>query len=104
MYLAYLLDQVKANGVIINRATISHISEAVDLHHSGEKADLIVNCTGLLASKLGGVEDKSVYPVRGQLVVVRNEAACLFTTSGTDDGPYDTMYVQPRMGGKFYPS
>ena len=77
-----------------------HISEAAYAHHSGQKADLIVNCTGLSASTLGGVEDKSVVPARGQTVLVRNEAIGIVGGSGTDDGDDEICYVIPRAAGK----
>ena len=81
------------------RNEIAHIKDAVDLHSSGQKANISINCTGLMAFKLGGVEDKSVYPASGQLRIVKNYFEGLFTTSGSDDGPFETIYVQPRMGG-----
>ena len=34
---------------------------------------MVVNCTGLLASKLGGVMDEDVVPARGVTILVRNE-------------------------------
>jgi hypothetical protein len=54
VYLPYLVSQCLANGVVLKRAILNHINDASSLHHSGKKADVIVNCTGLLASKLGG--------------------------------------------------
>lgn len=59
----------------------------------------MVNCTGLLASKLGGVEDKTVVPARGQVVVVRNDAGKMADVSGTDDGPDEACYVMTRAAG-----
>lgn len=76
-----------------------HISEAAHAHHSGQKAELIVNCTGLSAGKLGGVEDKSMVPARGQTVLVRNEAIGIVGGSGTDDGDDEACYVIPRAAG-----
>lgn len=69
------------------------------VHHSGVVADLIVNCTGLSASKLGGVEDQSVVPARGQIVVVRNVAPAMFAVSGTDDGSDEACYIMSRAAG-----
>jgi D-amino-acid oxidase len=59
----------------------------------------VVNCTGLMASKLGGVEDKSVVPARGQIVVVRNNAGKMLDISGTDDGDGEACYVMTRAAG-----
>jgi D-amino-acid oxidase len=100
VYLLYLLRKIKDCGVIVRRATIEHIADATALHDSHKPADAVINCTGLLASRLGGVQDASVYPVRGQLIVARGSVWGLITTSGTDDGPTDTMYVMPRGRGE----
>lgn len=63
------------------------------MHSSGKPADLVVNCTGLASLKLGGVEDKLMYPIRGQIVVVRNDAGKMYGISGTDDGSEEIMYI-----------
>ena len=66
----------------------------------GGRVDLVVNCTGLMASKLGGVEDKSVVPARGQTVIVRNEAGGkMMDISGTDDGSDEACYLMTRAAG-----
>lgn len=99
MYLAYLVGQCLRNGATLKRAVLNHISEACDMHHSGAKADIVINCSGLLASKLGGVMDRSVFPIRGQVVIVRNDPGYLVTTSGTDDGPDELCYIMTRAAG-----
>jgi D-amino-acid oxidase len=98
VYLAYLKSQCFAQNVTFKRAIISHINEASSLHSTG-KADVVVNCTGLLASKLGGVMDKDVIPVRGQIVLVRNDPGVMLTISGTDDGEDEVCYIMQRPGG-----
>lgn len=82
---------------MFKRKIFSHISDAVNAHHSGKRADLIVNCTGLSAGKLGGVEDKNMVPVRGQTVLVRNE--CGFGC-GINDRAENVCYVMQRPAGK----
>jgi D-amino-acid oxidase len=52
-----------------------------------------------MASQMGGVEDKSVVPARGQIVVVRNAAGKMMSISGTDDGDEETCYVMTRAAG-----
>lgn len=84
----------------MKREVFRHISDAAHAHHSGQKADLIVNCTGLSAGTLGGVEDKNMVPARGQTVLVRNEAIGIVGGSGTDDGDDEACYVIPRAVGK----
>jgi D-amino-acid oxidase len=52
-----------------------------------------------MASKLGGVEDTTVVPARGQIVIVRNEAGKMLDVSGTDDGDEEACYVMTRAAG-----
>ena len=85
---------------MFKRKIFSHISDAVHAHHSGQRADLIVNCTGLSAGKLGGVEDKNMIPVRGQTVLVRNESELSFNI---DDLRENLSYVMQRPAGKNAP-
>ncbi|KAI1806627.1 FAD dependent oxidoreductase [Daldinia bambusicola] len=101
VYLPWLLGQCRANGVVFRRAALKHISEAAALSHraDGGKADVVVNATGLSAAKLGGVLDKDVVPVRGQIVVVRNEAPYMATSSGTDDADDELCYIMMRAAG-----
>ncbi len=68
---------------------------------NGGKVDVVVNASGLLACRLGGVLDGKVYPARGQIVVVRNEAGGVMTTvSGCEDGEEELVYVMQRaLGG-----
>lgn len=84
---------------MIKRAVFKHISEAAHAHHSGQRADVIVNCTGLSSRFLGGVTDQALYPGRGQVVVVRNESSRMTSTSGTDDGEDEALYVMTRAAG-----
>ncbi|KAI0161142.1 FAD dependent oxidoreductase [Hypoxylon sp. FL1284] len=98
LYLPWLVGQCRANGVAFRRANLSHVSEAAGLSHAGS-ADVLVNATGLLASRLGGVADARVVPVRGQVVVVRNEAPHMATASGTDDGWGEVCYAMTRAAG-----
>ncbi|CAF9940385.1 hypothetical protein IMSHALPRED_002007 [Imshaugia aleurites] len=99
LYLPWLTSQCMKAGVVFKRGVFGHISEAARAHHSGQKANLILNCTGLSAGKLGGVEDKSMRPARGQTVLVRNEAIGNISSSGTDDGDDEVCYVIPRAAG-----
>ena len=76
------------------------MAEAAELHHTGKRADVVVNCTGLSARKLGGVEDAAVYPARGQIVVVRNDPKVMASISGTDDGEDEATYIMHRAAGE----
>ncbi|KAF3904595.1 hypothetical protein ABW21_db0203699 [Orbilia brochopaga] len=100
VYLPYLLGQCLKHHVVFKRGVVKHVADAADLHSSGDKADLVVNCSGLLACKLGGVEDKKVTPARGQVVVVRNEAPGMYTTSAVaEEGDDEMMYIMMRAAG-----
>ncbi|KAH3675806.1 hypothetical protein WICPIJ_009259 [Wickerhamomyces pijperi] len=109
IYLHYLLQQIFALGGVLKRKTIKHIDEAYNLHQSGERADLIVNCSGLLASKLGGVQDPEVHPIRGQILWARNSASKQISLKipGFKD---ESVYIFPRkeggciIGGTFMPN
>ncbi|KIW00468.1 uncharacterized protein PV09_07992 [Verruconis gallopava] len=100
IYLPWLVSQCLKRGVVFKRAVFKHISDATSPQlHPGKKVDLVVNCTGLGASRLGGVEDKTVFPARGQIVVVRNDAGKMMDVSGTDDGDDEACYVMTRAAG-----
>ncbi|KAH8431068.1 FAD-dependent oxidoreductase [Aspergillus melleus] len=99
IYLPWLVSQCLRNGVQFKRAVLDHILDATAPSVMPAKVDLLVNCTGLMASKLGGVEDKTVVPARGQIVVVRNDAGKMIDVSGTDDGDEEACYVMTRAAG-----
>ncbi|KAI0165519.1 FAD dependent oxidoreductase [Xylariaceae sp. FL1272] len=99
LYLPWLVGKCRKNGVVLKRGQIKHVTEASGLSHAGEKADVVINTTGLMASRLGGVMDENVVPVRGQVVVVRNEAPFMLTKSGTDDAEDEVCYVMTRAAG-----
>ncbi|KAF2723851.1 nucleotide-binding domain-containing protein [Polychaeton citri CBS 116435] len=99
LYLPWLASQCLKHGVVLRRGIAKHITDAASLHHTGKPADLIVNCTGLSSLRLGGVEDTTMYPARGQIVVVRNDPGVMAGTSGTDDGPDEALYLMHRAAG-----
>ncbi|KAH9891427.1 FAD dependent oxidoreductase [Xylariomycetidae sp. FL2044] len=99
LYMPWLVGQCRANGAVFRRGTLAHISEAAAMSHAGGRADVVVNATGLSSRRLGGVADQDLTPVRGQVVVVRNEAPVMLTTSGTDDGADELFYVMTRAAG-----
>lgn len=99
IYLPWLVSQCLKNSVTFRRANFKHILEASKGIQLGGPFDLVVNCTGLMASQLGGVEDKSLVPARGQIVVVSNNASKMISISGTDDGDDEACYVMTRAAG-----
>ncbi|CAL1708766.1 unnamed protein product [Somion occarium] len=78
-YLNYLLSRFLSRGGQIVRAPIQHINQIIEggpnvfsPSWAGKtQVDALVVCPGLGARTLGGVEDKDVYPVRGQVVILR---------------------------------
>ncbi|KAI0659398.1 D-amino-acid oxidase [Cubamyces menziesii] len=78
-YLSYLLSRFLSRGGSIVRGSVQHISQVIEggpnLFRYGkasqEPIDALIVCPGLGARTLGGVEDKDVYPVRGQVVLIR---------------------------------
>lgn len=111
VYLAWLVGQCLRQGVVFRRATLAHVLDAAASSAGGTApVDIIVNCTGLLASKLGGVADAAVIPARGQTVLVRNVAPYMVCVSGVDyDGDNtddsnaeakgEVVYVMTRAAG-----
>ncbi|OIW28787.1 nucleotide-binding domain-containing protein [Coniochaeta ligniaria NRRL 30616] len=99
VYLPWLVGQCVTLGAVFRRTVLKHISEAAVMSHTGSKADIVINASGLLACRLGGVMDSAVYPIRGQIVVVRNEAPIMLTTSSTDDGEEELLYTMTRAVG-----
>ena len=100
VYLPWLVGQCLALGVTFKRAALEHICDAAALHTAG-KADLVVNCTGLQARKLGGVMDASMQPARGQIVLVRNPAPAMVVASGCDGPDGDNFYCMMRAAGEY---
>ena len=99
----WLLGQCLKNGAIAKRGIAKHVADAAELHGSGKRAEVVVNCTGLSSLTLGGVNDKKMYPARGQIVVVRNEPSVMASISGTDDGGDEATYIMLRAGGASFP-
>ncbi|KAI6035976.1 hypothetical protein BKA83DRAFT_107285 [Pisolithus microcarpus] len=77
VYLNWLLGRFLGNGGKIVRAQLQHINQAIHGGISGlpQEPDAVVACVGLGARFLGGIEDKEVYPVRGQTVVLKASVA-----------------------------
>ncbi|KAI0322962.1 D-aspartate oxidase [Amylostereum chailletii] len=105
VYLPYLLSRFLASGGTVIRASVQHINQVLEGGVGGftgdraaeNKVDALVVCVGLGARTLGGVEDKAVYPVRGQTVILRapwvQAGISLVSESGSK------TYIIPRRGG-----
>lgn len=98
LYLNYLLQKIFKLGGTLRRKEVKHIKDAYALHHTGSKADIVINCTGLLARRLKGVEDQDVYPIRGQILWVRNNATKQIVVP-IEGYANESLYIFPRKEG-----
>ncbi|EGV66303.1 nucleotide-binding domain-containing protein, partial [Yamadazyma tenuis ATCC 10573] len=102
IYLNYLLQKALEMGIAIKRVSaLKEIGSARQLHSSGKRADVVVNCTGLLAKNIKGYRDPNrQYPVLGQVLHVRNNARTEFAVDGVDPSrPDESLYIFPRKEG-----
>lgn len=101
VYLKYLQDQCTEQGVKFVHAHLDHIVEAEAHLDRSSRHQVVVNCTGLQARVLGGVEDSGVFPVRGQIMVVRNRVRTISTVEWGNDPehPNEMFYIMPRPDG-----
>ncbi|EJC98787.1 D-aspartate oxidase [Fomitiporia mediterranea MF3/22] len=99
VYLLYLLERFRTLGGRTERASIQHISQLAEgAYTEGNLPIAIVVCAGIGARTLGGVEDKDVYPIRGQTVLLRAPWVHFGrTVSSTETGLW--TYIIPRRSG-----
>ncbi|KAJ2848220.1 hypothetical protein IWW36_003435 [Coemansia brasiliensis] len=98
-YLLYLKSLFVSKGGRIYEQSIEHILDAVRYAPAAGPASalpIVVNCTGLGSRALGGVNDKKLYPIRGQTLLV-NAAEAKRTV--TRIGSQKFSYVIPRGDG-----
>jgi D-amino-acid oxidase len=86
-YLPYLYDAVIGAGARQVTRRVTGLDEVLDL-----APDVVVNAAGLAAGALVG--DTSTFPVRGQIVRVRNPGLDLSVRD--EDHPGGRAYVHPR--------
>lgn len=106
-YLNRLLSRISALGGRIHRAhlpSLSHLSHTGITSLIGSAPSTVIVCTGLGSISLGGVEDTTVYPTRGQVVKVRAPwvrngfTRQLGSLDGGEGG--ERTYVIPRPDGE----
>lgn len=80
------------------RETISDINEVLSKFPT---AKAVFNCTGIGSYNLKGVEDKTMYPTRGQVMLVKNPAIEMerMYFRSPQRVNKDTTYVFPRNPG-----
>ncbi|KAG1140651.1 hypothetical protein G6F37_006417 [Rhizopus arrhizus] len=93
-YLKWLLETFKSLGGRIERRSVESIEQVIRQY---QKADIVINCTGLGSSKLKDVEDTTLCPVRGQTVLVH---APHIKTQYYDDDSVCWTYIIPRDDGQ----
>ncbi|GJE86501.1 D-amino-acid oxidase [Phanerochaete sordida] len=105
-YCNYLLARFLARGGTVVRGAVQHLQQVAEGgphaftpgRTGTQRVDAIIACPGLGARTLGGVEDKDVFPVRGQVVLVRAPWIKFGrTASHLQDGRW--TYVIPRRSG-----
>ena len=106
-YLPYLLARFLARGGALVRGAVQHVAQVAEggpgvFRSTGRPypapVDAVIVCAGLGARTLGGVEDADVYPVRGQVVLVRAPWIKFGrTVSHAAEGQWN--YVIPRRSG-----
>jgi len=97
IYLPWLQSQLLALGAKFIRRHIAHIREAFTVTSPPPIA--VINAPGVLALRLGGVEDKDVYPTRGQTILVRNECSKMYFRSSEREGEEPTYIIPRAFGG-----
>lgn len=108
VYLNYLLSRFLAKGGTIVRGAVQHLNELIEggpgiftrSRIPSAPLSAIVVCAGLGARSLGGIEDKDMYPIRGQTVLLRAPWIKFGCTLSSRDGLW--TYVIPRRSGDVY--
>lgn len=85
-YMPWLRARLESAGARITLRSIASLDEAI------AAADVVVNCTGLGARSL--CADDGVFPIRGQLVHVRDPGLARVVLD--EDDPRGITYVVPR--------
>ncbi|KAG8868896.1 hypothetical protein FRB98_003161 [Tulasnella sp. 332] len=100
-YLAYLYKRFLSGGGATVRARVQHINQVIDGAFTADRSmssgpDVVFVCPGIGARSLGGVEDLSVYPIRGQTVLIKAP----WIDFGRTYIPHpDKTYIVPRKSG-----
>ncbi|KAH7915047.1 hypothetical protein BJ138DRAFT_1142508 [Hygrophoropsis aurantiaca] len=104
VYLNWLLARFLASSGTIIRGSLQHITQVIEGGASiftGSRdlrpVDAVIACVGLGARTLGGIEDKDVYPIRGQTVLLKAPWVKFGRTMTAGDGTY--TYTMPRSDG-----
>ncbi|KAG2144556.1 hypothetical protein DEU56DRAFT_790272 [Suillus clintonianus] len=104
VYINWLLSKFLAKNGTIVCASLQHISQLLERGtspytgvQSHRDVDALVICAGIGAHALGGVEDKDVFPICGETVLLRAPWVKFRRTMTKADGTY--TYSMPRSNG-----
>ncbi|KAF6818837.1 d-amino acid [Colletotrichum musicola] len=99
IYLQWLLEKCRQGNITLLRRRIAHIKEA----RISPSVAAVFNCTGLGSYFLGGVEDKAMYPTRGQTLLVEQPIHPLkrmyFRSPRRVDNDTTYVFQRPLAGG-----
>ncbi|KAI5120841.1 hypothetical protein M0805_007028 [Coniferiporia weirii] len=97
-YLNWMKDELTERGVEFVHRNVGSIEEAAAL--GGENC-VVVNATGLDSKSLFGVEDKDVYPIRGQTIIVNapHVKEFLVGSAYSRNLADEATYIIPRPDG-----
>ncbi|KAF8136976.1 hypothetical protein EV363DRAFT_1394559 [Boletus edulis] len=93
-YLNWLLVRFLSGGGTTKRSNLQHISQVLD---TTTNPAAVIACPGIGARFLGGIEDKDIYPLRGQTVVLRAPWIKNGRTLSGADGSF--VFMMPRCTG-----
>ncbi|XP_006463709.1 hypothetical protein AGABI2DRAFT_208623 [Agaricus bisporus var. bisporus H97] len=112
IYLNWLFTRFIGRGGRTVRGHVQHLSQIIEggISIFGDRysakahgrVDAVIVCTGLSTRFMGGVEDMSVYPIRGQTVLLRAPwVRTGITESGqkNEKGEEVVTYIIPRRSG-----
>jgi D-amino-acid oxidase len=89
-YLPWLVDEAKKSGVTFQSKKLASLEDVDPIY------DLVVSCTGIESQSF--LADKTVVPVRGQYLMLRNAGIELERYIGDDDHPEGMSYAILRDG------
>lgn len=106
IYLEYLVHRIEQLGGKIIRGEIETkeglegVVRGCREMLAGEKIDVLINCTGLSAAHFVGKEEaEKMFPVRGQVLLVKGETrVCKTFVGDLGERGDELLYVIPRPG------
>jgi len=82
-------------GGTTHRANLSHLNECIK-----SDTDIVVNCSGIHARTLGGVEDSDVFSARGQTVIAQLPQSYMNWAFFKRGANGESTYAIPRDNGE----